>query len=106
MKSNKTVTIWHFEDSGTPVRKVFHKVYVEAVNKISKNGIKQKGFFEASSAVVRIPTRENLNVLPGDYISLKEDNSEFPPVDSSFKIVEVKDNRRGGQQHWRILCGG
>ena len=107
MQSDNTVTIWHFENgSDKPVRKVFNRVYVDAVSKISKNGIKQKGFFDASSAVVRIPGPERLDVLPGDYIALNEIISELPPEEISIKIIEVKDNRRGGQKHWRILCGG
>ena len=107
MRSDNTVTIWHFENSSDkPVRKVFDKAYVDAVNKISKNGIKQMGFFNASGAVVRIPTSEILDISPGDYLALNEMKSELPPEDVGIKIIEVKDNRRGGQKHWRILCGG
>ena len=106
MRTNKNVTIWHFGDLATPVRRIFKNVYVDTACKIDKNGIKQKGFFDAKSATVRIPVSDDIGVLPGDYLFIGECSEELPNSEDALKIVEVKDNRRGGQKHWRIVCGG
>ena len=106
MKTDNVVTIWHFGDSDNPVRSVFKNVFLDSVKKIEKNGIKQKGFFDGTSAVVRIFCSEELGVLPGDYLFIGEITDIFPENEECLKIIEVKDNRRGGQKHWRIVCGG
>ena len=106
LRTNSVVTIWHFDDSDTPKRRVFKNVHLDFTHRIDKNGIKQKGFFCADSAIVRIPTVEEIDAVPGDYICIGESLDEFPLADGSLKIVEVKDNRRGGQKHCRISCGG
>ena len=104
--ANKNVTIWHFGDCDNPVRKVFKNVHLDAVKKLEKNGIKQKGFFDGTCATVRIPVSEEINVLPGDYLYIGECYDELLPMEGALKIIEVKDNRRGCQKHWRIVCGG
>lgn len=106
MKTEKSVTIWHLGDSESPVRKIFRNVYIYSVSRIEKNGIKQKGFFNGTDAKVRIFTTDDINVLPGDYLYIGECYDEILPIDDTLKIIEVKDNRRGGQKHWRIVCGG
>ena len=106
MRADGVVTIWHFDDSDTPIRRVFKNVHIDAAEKIDKNGIKQKGFFDAKTATVRIPTTEEIGVLPGDYIFIGECSDSLPESEDALKIIEVKDNRRGGQRHWRIVCGG
>ena len=106
MKCDQVVTIWHFDNPEIKNRMVFKNVCLEYTRKIDKNGIKQKGFFNADNAIVRIFTEEDIYVLPGDYLFIGENFDEFPPADSGLKIIEVKDNRYGGQKHWRITCGG
>lgn len=106
MRADSVVTIWHFDDSDAPTSRVFKNVHLDATKKIEKNGIKQKGFFDADDAVVRIPTEEEISVLPGDYLFIGECFDTFPEREDALKITEVKDNRRGGQKHWRIVCGG
>ena len=104
--TDNIVTIWHFDDSETPVRKVFKKVSLDTVKRIDKNGIKQKGFFDGSSAVARIFTDEEIGVMPNDYLFIGESFDSYPESEDCLKIIEVKDNRRGCQKHWRIVCGG
>ncbi len=106
MKTNNIVTIWHFDDYDTPVRKVFGNVYIDATKKLDKNGIKQKGFFDGTVATVRIFVTEEIGVSLGDYLYIGESIDAYPESDDCLKITEVKDNRRGGQKHWRIVCGG
>lgn len=107
MKAESAVTFWHFSDNAdVPQRRVYKNAYIDSVNRISKNGIRQKGFFDAKSCTVRIPLAEEFVILPGDYMTIGEDTAEFFDVENSLKIMEVKDNRRGSNPHWKILCGG
>lgn len=106
MKTDNIVTIWHFDDSDSPVRKVFKNVTMDSTKRIDKNGIKQKGFFDGSNAVIRIFTVQEIEVMPRDYLFIGESFEAYPMSEDCLKIVEVKDNRRGCQKHWRIVCGG
>ena len=106
MVADKVVTLWHFGDSESPVRKVFRKVHIDFVKRIEKNGIKQRGFFDGTYAKVRIPTVKEINILPGDYLFIGECCEDELPMENILKVTEVKDNRRGGQKHWKVVCGG
>lgn len=107
MKHDYTVTIWHFdENADTPVRKVFSDVCISHTQKISKNGIKQKGFYVGDSFDMRIFSVEEIGVTPGDYIMDGECLSVYPDREKGQKIIEVRDNRIGANPHWRIICGG
>ena len=106
MNHNYTVTVWHFAEDEVPMRKVFKNACRKTVHKLSKNGIKQKGFYTGDSSYVRIFTNEDIGVIPGDYLLDGESYTDFPGMESSQKIIEVRDNRRGANPHWHILCGG
>ena len=107
MRSDCIVTIWHFDDEkDVPVRKVFAGILENAVYKMSKNGIKQKGFYLGDGMGVRIFTEEEIGITPGDYICKGDCKEPFPDGLNSRKIVEVRDSRRGANPHWRVLCGG
>lgn len=106
MNSEKVVTIWHFSDSDAPVIKIFKNASIDTALRIKKNGIKQKGFFDGTSSAVRIFTKDEIGILPGDYLYMGECHNQNLPIENALKILEVKDNRRGGQKHWRIVCGG
>ncbi len=104
--TDKVVTIWHFGDLDVPARKVFKNVSMDTTRRIEKNGIKQKGFFDVTDVTVRIFVTKEIGVLPGDYLYIGECLEEMPPIENALKVIEVKDNRRGGQKHWRVVCGG
>lgn len=107
MTGNTVITLWHFdEDTGNVSRKVFRKVYCDFKAKISKNGIKQKGFYASDSVVIRIPTDRKIDVFPGDYVRMGEFIEDTPDRTRAMKVIEVSDNRRGGAPHWRLSCGG
>lgn len=107
MKADFTVTVWHYtNDEDLPKRQVFYNVCVDKKAQISKNGIKQKGFYQGDSANVRIFTEKEIRVVPGDYLYIGKSHDAVPDAESCMKIIEVKDNRRGINMHWRILCGG
>ena len=107
MKNNYLVTIWHYnEESDIPVRKTFNGAVDNSSKKITKNGIKQKGFYFGDNMSIRIFTEEEIEVAPGDYACQGDCGFAYPDRENSQKIVEVRDNRRGANPHWRILCGG
>ena len=107
MQASFNITIWHFDDDKEEYsRQVICGVYVDGVKKIAKNGIKQKGFFDAKTLRVRIPARKDIFVFLGDYVRVGKYDEDAPDKVHCFKVNEIKDNRRGGQPHWRISCGG
>lgn len=107
MQVNSNITIWHFDDDKEAYSsKIICGVYADEIKKIAKNGIKQKGFFDAKTLRVRIPTTEDICVFPGDYVRVGKYDEAAPEKMHCFKVNEIKDNRRGGQPHWRISCGG
>lgn len=107
MRADYTVTVWHYkENSDIPERRIIKNATVNRNFCISKNGIKQKGFFRNDSLSIRIFTENEIGVSPGDYLCIGEYNDINPVRESCHKAVEVRDNRRGGRKHWHIICGG
>ena len=107
MKHDNTITIWHYEDDfESPLRKVFLNVCKSHTKKISKNGIKQKGFYMGDSSNIRIFTVEEIGITPGDYLMEGVCLSTYPDRENGQKVVEVRDNRIGANPHWHIICGG
>ncbi|MBR4173033.1 MAG: hypothetical protein IKR46_01520, partial [Clostridia bacterium] len=70
---------------------------------VDKNGIKQKGFFDSSSATVRIPSESEIEFSIGDFIRLGE---HFGEADRStdFKVMEIHNNLRGTTPHYKLVC--
>ena len=107
MSRNNAITIWHYaDDLETSSRKVFFNASIIHTQKISKNGIKQKGFYMGDSFDIRIFTAEEIDAVIGDYLMYGVQMNDSPDREKSHKIIEVRDNRRGTNPHWRIICGG
>lgn len=107
MTVNCKVTIWHFDEStGCYIRTVFDKAYADFKSKISKNRIKQRGFYNEDNAKVRIPTTKEIVASVGDYLYIGKSDSPIPDRSEAMKIVEISDNRKGGSPHYRLSCGG
>ncbi len=107
MTTNAKVTLWHFDKNTESFRRaVFENVYVSRKEKISKNRIKQRGFYSEDNCKIRIPTQENIEAAVGDYVYIGESSSEIPDRSMALKLVEISDNRRGASPHWRLSCGG
>lgn len=107
MKADYTITVWHFKENDVvPERKIFKNVAVSRNTSISKNGIKQKGFFRSDRCSVRIFTETEIEIVPGDYLCIGEYNDTNPIREICHKVIELRDNRLGGKKHWHIVCGG
>ena len=107
MWTNNSVTVWHFEEDRDKVTRVFFpRVHLYYQREIAKSGIKEKGFHREDSAVVRIPTIENIEVSCGDYLQKGEHTSAMPDFCRAFKVTGICDNRKGTSPHWRLSCGG
>lgn len=107
MKAESSVTVWHFEEDGDKVTRIFFpKVHLYFQNIIAKSGIKEKGIHRRKEAVVRIPVKEDIPVSLGDYIAVGEHTSQAPDYNCAFKVTSICDNRKGRSSHWKLLCGG
>ena len=107
MTVNCKVTIWHFdENAGYYIRTVFDRAYADFKTKISKNRIKQRGFYNEDNARIRIPTTKEIVVSVGDYLCIGKSDSSIPDRREAMKIVEISYNRKGGSPHYRLSCGG
>lgn len=59
------------------------------------------GVIRCVEGSVRIMTNENLNISPGDYLSMSKNSA--PNKAEDWLITAVRDNRRGSRPHWRII---
>ena len=98
MRNTRNVRIFSY-DRGTG-KYVFedHRASVS-----SEEGIlaEDKGVHRRCEASIRIMTTRDINAKPGDYVSLKQE--EEPDKDIDMMITRVRDNRRGGLPHWRLI---
>ncbi len=107
MRTDSYVTLWHFDEFREVwTREDFPAACATAKQRLAKNGIKQKGFYDASGCIVRIPGSRQINVKPGDYVNIGICKGAYPDKQKALKVIEVSDNRRGGSPHWRLSCGG
>lgn len=107
MKAKNSITLWHFEESGSKVtRTFFPNVHLYSQKGITKSGIKEKGFHQRDTAIVRIPTMEDIKVACGDYIAIGEHTTDTPDYSCVAKVTGICDNRRGMSPHWKLSCGG
>lgn len=107
MRTNCAITLFHFnEDTETFDTFYFPKVYAYSKEKISKNGIKQRGFYLSNSAIIRIPCKKEIDVSLGDYVAMGKSNKKVPDRANDLKIIEICDNRRSSAPHIRLSCGG
>ncbi len=106
MKHKDVITIWHFDrEKDLWEKQVFSNVSVAKSDKISKNGIKQKGFYSHDNMIIRIPTEAFIDVLPGDFVMMGKTLENIPQRELLDKIIEVRDNRRGLVPHFKLVCG-
>ena len=107
MRINGDITLFHYDEEREKFERFyFENVYVNFKQALSKSGIKQKGFYSADKAIVRIPTKGTIFASVGDYISMGRDTKDTPDRLSSLKITELSDNRQGTSPHYKIVCGG
>ena len=107
MKTNCGITLFHYnEDTETFEVSYFPKAYAYFKDKISKSGIKQRGFYLSSSCIVRIPVKKEIVVSLGDYVAMGKSYGKVPDRKNDLKITEICDNRHSGSPHIRLSCGG
>ncbi len=107
MKAEDSITLWHFEEGGERVTRLFFSgVHLYFQKRITKSGIKEKGFHREESAVVRIPGENDIPVACGDYFMKGQHTDDEPDYSRAFKVTEICDNRKGLSPHWKLSCGG
>lgn len=63
------------------------------------------GAYRKNWGSIRLMTRAEVNVKPGDYVSFDMER-EKPDKVVDHMITAVRDNRRGGLSHWRLIVNG
>ena len=63
------------------------------------------GDYRKTAGSVRIMTRTEIKAKPGDYAAFNTDR-ESPDKGEDYLITAVRDNRRGGLPHWRLIING
>ena len=63
------------------------------------------GDYRKNAGSVRIMTRAEIKAKPGDYAAFGVDR-ESPDKSEDYLITAVRDNRRGGLPHWRLIING
>lgn len=54
---------------------------------------------------IRLMTVTEAGVRPGDYASF-DMKREVPDKERDYAVTAVRDNRRGGLPHWRLIVNG
>ena len=96
MTEKAYVTIWHGGKSCVLPLISSRLSYV-----IDKNGMKQKGFFDSSRAVIRVPCGAEISI--GDFVRLGKHTGDVKRG-SDLKVMEIYDNSRGITPHYRLVC--
>lgn len=63
------------------------------------------GAYRHCGGSIRLMTRAEAVVRPGDYASFDFER-ERPDKERDYMITAVRDNRRGGLPHWRLIVNG
>lgn len=107
MKTNCGITLFHYnEDTEAFEETYFPKAYAYFKEKLSKSGIKQRGFYLSNSCIIRIPGKKEIDISLGDYVAMGKSYRKAPDRAEDLKIIEICDNRHSGSPHIRISCGG
>lgn len=93
-----TVTIWHNNTA-----KHYQNVSLFHKKGIDKNGIKQTGFFDSSSCIIRIPAKSSIDISIGDYVRIGK-HSGAHNRNTDFVIMQFDENLRGSVPHYKVVC--
>jgi hypothetical protein len=98
MINETCATLWH---NGT--RYFLPHVSARISSSISKNGIKQKGFFDDSVCTLRVQSETELDISIGDFLRLGN-HSGNADRNADFKVMKIYNNLRGVTPHYRLVC--
>ena len=63
------------------------------------------GDFRRDGGSIRLMTRADNAAAPGAYASFDMEREE-PDKETDYLVTAVRDNRRGGLPHWRLIVNG
>lgn len=95
---SKKVTVWH---NGN--RQCLPLMSERLVFSADKNGIKQKGFFDASCCTLRISAKEKTEFSVGDFVRIGEHTGDADRY-ADYKVMKIFENLRGTTPHYRLVC--
>jgi len=93
-----SVTLWH---NGVARHinnaSIYHKICID------KNGMKQTGFFDASSLCIRIPKTKPIDISIGDYVRIGKHSGTYNR-NADFVVMGICENFRGSNPHYKVVC--
>lgn len=95
---SRKVTVWH---NGN--RKCLPLMSERKVLSADKNGIKQKGFFDASCCTLRISAKEKAEFSVGDFVRVGEHTGDADRY-ADYKVMKIYENLRGTTPHYKLVC--
>ena len=98
MITRNYATIWH-----DGKRCVYPVLSVKVSLSIDKNGIKQKGFFDSSACILRIPAKSELEISIGDFVRLGKHIGDADRT-TDYKVMKICENLRGTTPHYKLVC--
>ncbi len=104
MTADKIITVWHINDDADGyTREVFCASVYTTLKSVSDNGGTKasEGMRKSNILKARIPTKDQMPLSIGDYVRVGR-HTGSPIRGKDFKIVELADNRKGANPHWRI----
>ena len=97
MTVNKTIAVYRFDDYENDYKHIF--CGGASLYNAFKSAATDKGMVYDGILKIRIPTNERLDIRLGDYLIFG--NVPFSR-ENAFKIIDVSENRRGLNPHYRI----
>ncbi len=100
--ANKKLRIFHYERGagGYSFADYDCTAYLEEAEAGESGGVYRK-----AGGSLRVMTNAAAIAAPGDWAALYTDREE-PDKDKDYLITAVRDNRRGGLPHWRLIING
>ena len=105
MTCNNSVTVYKYNDDEEVYTRNIYRAYVfETRRNTDAGNVSSSGRSESSRVIIRIPTSENLNIVPGNRIVIGDCTDEKPPKDKYYRVTVCGDRRYGINPHWRLEC--
>ncbi len=109
MLTNAAITLWHRGAicPETRMETGFLRLYFPKVSLRQELGIIGHliGRSEKDELSIRIGTRDDLPIMPGDRVIVGRSGLETPPEHAKV-VTSVTDNRHGSRRvgHWKVVC--
>ena len=105
MRTDSYITLWHLDENTGEYDRKIYRALCHFDSRLSKSGIKQKGYFSGDRAVVRVPASEKPQVCLGDFVRPGRWQDDVPKRIDDLKVTQVTENFKGANPHLRLFLG-